>query len=88
VDTNLPWQKKRMIPVKAGLYPNYLIFSKQKTWYHELLLNAEFPYCGMWEGSVGFWGFGDSDMPQPTVGFKHFRLMSLGPLWHKSKKPK
>jgi len=69
LDTNLPLQKKRMIFVKAGLYPNYLISSKHKTWYHKLLLNAEFPYCGIQEGSVGFRGFGDSNFPQPSVGF-------------------
>jgi len=65
--------------VKAGLYPNYLISSKQKTWYHKLLLNAEFSYCGIPEGSVEFSGFGDSDIPQPTVGFPHFCLKSIGP---------
>jgi len=43
--------KKRMIFVKTGLYPNYLISSKQKTWCHKLLLNAKF---GIQEGSVGF----------------------------------
>jgi len=31
-----------MIFVKSGLYPNYLTSSKQKTWYHKLLINAEF----------------------------------------------
>ena len=57
---------------KAGLYPNYLISSKPKTWCHKLLLNAEFLYCGIREGSVGFLGFGDSDIPQTTVGFLRF----------------
>jgi len=64
-----------MVYVKAGLYPKYSIASKQKTWYHKLLLNAEFSYCGIQEGSVarGFRGFGKSDIPQPTVGFPHFQ---------------
>jgi len=35
--------------------------------------------CGIQEGSVGFLGFGDSDNPQTTVGFLHFRLKSIGP---------
>ena len=65
--------------VKAALNPNYEISSKQKTWYLKLLLNAEFPYCRIQEGSVGFLGFGDSDIPQPTVGFPPFRLNSRGP---------
>jgi len=68
-----------MIFVKAGLYPNHLISSKQKILYNKLLLNAEFPYCGIRKGTVGFFGFGDSDIPQPTVGFLHFRLKSIGP---------
>jgi len=49
---------------EAGLYPNYLISSKQKTWYYKLLLNAEFSYCGIQDGSVVFQGLGDSDIPQ------------------------
>jgi len=57
---------------KADLYPNYLISSKQKTRYHKLLLISEFPYYGIREGSVEFWGFGDSEFP-------HFRLNSIGP---------
>jgi hypothetical protein len=68
-----------MILVKAGLYPNYSISSKHKTWYNKLLLNPEFPHCGIQDTSVGFWGFGDYDIPQPTVGFPHFRLKSIGP---------
>jgi len=68
-----------MIFVKAGLYPNYLTSSKQKTWYHKLLLIAEFEYCGIQDGSVGFRGFGGSDIPQPTVGLPHFYVMSIGP---------
>jgi len=28
---------------------------------------------------MGFWGFGDSDIPQPTVGLLHFCLKSIGP---------
>ena len=36
---------------------------KKKTWYHKLLLNAKFSYCGIEEGSVGFRGYGDSDIP-------------------------
>ena len=65
--------------VRAGLYPNYLISFEQKTWYHKLLLNAEFPYSGIQEGSVGLQGLGDSDIPQPTMGFPHFRLKLIGP---------
>jgi len=64
---------------KADLYPNYLISSKQKTRHHKLLLISEFPYYRIREGSVELWGFGDSDIPQPTVGFPHFRLKSIGP---------
>ena len=26
-----------------------------------------------------FWGFGDSDIPQPTVGLPHIGLKSIGP---------
>jgi len=64
---------------RAGLHPNYLISSNQKTWYYKLLLNAEFPYCRIQDGSVGFWGLGDSDIPQPTVGLPHFGVKSIGP---------
>jgi len=45
------FDKKRMIFVNTGLYPNYSISSKQITLYHQLLLNAEFQYCGIREGS-------------------------------------
>jgi len=71
--------KNHSFLTKAGWYPNYLISSKQKTWYHKLLLSAQFLYYGIREGSVGFLGFGDSDIPQTTVGFLHFRLKSIGP---------
>jgi len=72
-------ESRRVIFVKAGLYPNYLISPKPKTWYHKLWLNVEFSYCGIREGSVGFLRFGDSDIPQTTVEFLHFRLKSIGP---------
>jgi len=78
LDTNLPvpWQ---FFFVKAGLYPNYLTSSKPKTWSHKILLITEFAYCGIQDGSMGFRGFGDSDIPQPTVGFLHFCSKSTGP---------
>jgi len=78
LDTNLPWQKSFVFFVKAGLYPNYLISSKQKTWCHKLLLISEFPNFGIQEASLEFLEFVNSDIPQPTVGFPHFRLKSLG----------
>ena len=65
--------------LKAGLYPNYLISSKQKSWYHKSLLNPEIPHCGIQDGSVGFREFGDSNVPQPTVGLPHFCLKFIGP---------
>jgi len=66
---------------KAGLYTNHLISSKQKTWYYKLLLNAEFTYCRIQDGSqaAGIRGLGDSDIPQPTVGLPHFCLKFIGP---------
>jgi len=73
--------KIHLLFLKAGLYSNYLISSesKQKTWYHKSLLNAEFPHCGIQNSSVGFRKFGDSNIPQPIVGLPHFCLKSIGP---------
>ena len=44
-----------------------------------MLLNAEFSYCRIWERIVEFFGFGDSDIAQPTVGLPHFCLKTIGP---------
>ena len=43
--------KKRMTFYKAGLYPIYLTSSKQRNWYHWILLNAIFSVLVI----QGFW---------------------------------
>ena len=42
--------------------------------YHELLLNTEFPYCGIRKESVGLPLFGGFVMPHLIVGFHGIRM--------------
>jgi len=56
-------EKNHSFFVNTGLCPNYVLYSKQMNWYQELLLNAEFQYCRIREGSCDILGFSDSDIP-------------------------